>query len=146
MRVITGDKIILSGPPARHGVAIMSLRQGLEFETSITSDTRPLHKIILQLLDTFGAEIHLLRDPTRGGISTVLNEIAKYGPNGIEINEHAIHIEEEVAGACEMLGLDPYTLPMRACLSQSYMQMLPMHSCSNCNNGSMAQRQQSSEK
>lgn len=106
-RIITGDKIILSGPPARHGVAIMSLRQGLEFETSITSDTRPLHKIILQLLDTFGADIHLLRDPTRGGISTVLNEIAKHGSNGIEINEHAIHIEEEVAGACEMLGLDP---------------------------------------
>ncbi len=107
LRMSIGDKIILSGPPARHGVAIMSMRRGLEFETSITSDTRPLHRIINSLLDTFGSAIHLLRDPTRGGIASVLNEIAKAGSMGIEIDEHAFPIEEEVAGACEMLGLDP---------------------------------------
>ena len=71
-----GDKIILSGPLARHGITIMSHRQGLQFETTISSDTRPLNKIISALLNEFGEHIHLLRDPTRGGLATVLNEIA----------------------------------------------------------------------
>lgn len=102
-----GDKIILSGPLARHGITIMSHRQGLEFETTIGSDTRPLNKIICQLLDQFGEKIHLLRDPTRGGLATVLNEIAKDAKVGIDISEKNIPVEEEVYGACEMLGLDP---------------------------------------
>src|ERR1019366_597703 len=76
-RIKAGDKIILSGPLARHGITIMSHRQGLEFETTISSDTRPLHKIVIELLDKFGEQIHLLRDPTRGGLATILNEIAK---------------------------------------------------------------------
>ena len=101
------DKIILSGPLARHGITIMSHRQGLEFETSITSDTRPLHKIVFELLDEFGEHIHLLRDPTRGGLATVLNEIAREAKLGVDISQKNIPVEEEVYGACEMLGLDP---------------------------------------
>ena len=102
-----GDKIVLSGPLARHGITIMSHRQGLQFETTITSDTRPLNKIVLELLDAFGEHIHLLRDPTRGGLATVLNEIAKDAKLGIDIAQKDIPVEEEVYGACEMLGLDP---------------------------------------
>ncbi len=102
-----GDKIILSGPLARHGITIMSHRQGLEFETTITSDTRPLNKIVSELLDNFGEHIHLLRDPTRGGLTTVLNEIAKDAVLGVNISQKNIPVEEEVYGACEMLGLDP---------------------------------------
>lgn len=103
----TGDRIILSGPLARHGITIMSHRQGLEFETTITSDTRPLHLIVLELIGQFGNHIHLLRDPTRGGLATVLNEIAGGIKSGIDILQKNIPVEEEVYGACEMLGLDP---------------------------------------
>jgi hydrogenase expression/formation protein HypE len=102
-----GDKIILSGPLARHGITIMSHRNGIEFETTTTSDTRPLNKIVMELLDEFGAQIHFMRDPTRGGLATVLNEIAKDAQLGINILQKNIPVEEEVYGACEMLGLDP---------------------------------------
>lgn len=102
-----GDKIILSGPLARHGITIMSHRQGLQFETTISSDTRPLNKIVIELIDQFGEDIHLLRDPTRGGLATVLNEIAKDCKLGVDISQKMIPVEEEVYGACEMLGLDP---------------------------------------
>ncbi len=102
-----GDKIILSGPLARHGITIMSHRQGLQFETTISSDTRPLNKIIIELLNEFGEDIHLFRDPTRGGLATVLNEIARDAKLGIDILQKDIPVEEEVYGACEMLGLDP---------------------------------------
>lgn len=102
-----GDKIILSGPLARHGISVMSQRQGLQFETTITSDTRPLDKIVLKLLDEFGDHIHLLRDPTRGGLATVLNEIAQDAKLGVDISQKDIPVEEQVYGACEMLGLDP---------------------------------------
>lgn len=105
--VKAGDKIILSGPLARHGITIMSHRQGLQFETTISSDTRPLNKIVLALLNEFGEHIHLLRDPTRGGLATVLNEIAGDAKLGIDISQKNIPVEEEVYGACEMLGLDP---------------------------------------
>lgn len=102
-----GDKIILSGPLARHGIAIMSNRQGLQFETTIKSDTRPLNKIVWHLLDTFGEKIHFLRDPTRGGLATTLNEITSDTKLGIDILQKDIPVEEEVNSACEMLGLDP---------------------------------------
>jgi len=105
--VKAGDTIILSGPLARHGITIMSHRQGLEFETSITTDSRPLNKIVIELLDVFGESIHFIRDPTRGGLATVLNEIARDAELGININQRNIPVEEEVYGACEMLGLDP---------------------------------------
>ena len=102
-----GDKIILSGPLARHGITIMSHRQGLQFETTISSDTRALNKIVINLIEEFGEHIHLLRDPTRGGLATVLNEIAQDAKLGIDISQKNIPVEEEVYGACEMLGLDP---------------------------------------
>jgi hydrogenase expression/formation protein HypE len=102
-----GDKIVLSGPLARHGITIMSHRQGLQFQTTISSDTRPLNDVVLQLIEEFGDHIHLLRDPTRGGLATVLNEIAKDSNLGIDISQKDIPVEEEVYGACEMLGLDP---------------------------------------
>lgn len=102
-----GDKIILSNQVATHGVAIMSKREGLDFETDIVSDTVNLNFTVKKLLDEFGEGIHLFRDPTRGGVATVLNEIARDCNLGIEIRQLDIPIDEQVAGACEMLGLDP---------------------------------------
>lgn len=105
--VKTGDKIIISGHIATHGIAIMSVREGLEFETSIESDTQNLNFVIKELLDEFGNDIHLLRDPTRGGVATVLNEIARDAKLGCDILQSQIPVLEEVEGACELLGLDP---------------------------------------
>lgn len=102
-----GDSIIISGNIAAHGIAVMSRREGLTFETSITSDTCCLKYKVEKLLDTFGNGIHFLRDATRGGVASVLNEVAKDGDMGIEIRQKDIPVEEEVDGACEMLGLDP---------------------------------------
>lgn len=102
-----GDKIIVSDQLATHGIAIMSVRRGLEFETSIESDTRPLNHIVKKLLDDFGPDIHLLRDPTRGGVATVLSEIARDTRLGIDIRHKDIPVDEQVYGACEILGLDP---------------------------------------
>ncbi|MHA6249641.1 hydrogenase expression/formation protein HypE [Pontibacter sp. CAU 1760] len=102
-----GDKIILSGQAACHGMAIMSVREGLLFETELKSDTRNLAPAIFKLLDVFGDGIHFLRDPTRGGIATVLNELALESGYGIDLIQTAISVNERVEGACEMLGLDP---------------------------------------
>lgn len=106
-RIKPGDKVILSGPLAEHGVAIMSKRKGLEFESAIVSDTRPLHNITQKLVDVFGKKLHLFRDPTRGGVAAVLHEIALRNKLGVEIEESSLPVHPEVAGACEMLGLDP---------------------------------------
>lgn len=106
-RLQSGDAIIINGPIAVHGIAIMSKRNGLEFETDIVSDTCPLHNAVGLLLDNFGASIHFLRDATRGGLASVLNEIAKDGHIGVAIEQKPIPLDEQVAGACEMLGLDP---------------------------------------
>ncbi|WP_305953231.1 hydrogenase expression/formation protein HypE [Emticicia oligotrophica] len=106
-KVQAGDKIIVSGNIATHGIAIMSVREGLEFETSIESDTANLNHTVKELLDTFGSDIHLFRDPTRGGVATVLNEIARDTKLGINIIQKNIPVIEEVYGACELLGLDP---------------------------------------
>lgn len=102
-----GDKIILSGNMATHGIAIMSVRKGLEFETSIESDTACLNHTIEKLLDQFGTGIKFLRDPTRGGIASVLNEVAELTSLGFELDQQNIPVDEQVDGACEMLGLDP---------------------------------------
>jgi hydrogenase expression/formation protein HypE len=106
-RVKPGDKIIVSGNIATHGIAIMSVREGLEFETTIESDTCNLNHTVLALLDEFGEQVHLLRDPTRGGVASVLNEVARDAKLGVEIHQKAIPVIEEVYGACELLGLDP---------------------------------------
>ncbi|AEI51952.1 hydrogenase expression/formation protein HypE [Runella slithyformis] len=102
-----GDKIILSNNIATHGVAIMSVREGLDFETDIVSDTVNLNEAVKHILDEFGAHIHLLRDPTRGGVATVLNEIARDSHLGINLWQRNIPVLDDVAGACELLGLDP---------------------------------------
>ncbi len=107
LNVRAGDKIIVSGNVATHGVAIMSVREGLVFETNLESDTCNLSPAVINLLDLFGEDIHFLRDPTRGGVATVLNELAKDSGLGIDLLQNAIPLNEQVEGACEMLGLDP---------------------------------------
>lgn len=105
--VKAGDKIIVSGNVATHGIAIMSVREGLVFETELQSDTTNLSAIVKTLLDEFGEDIHFMRDPTRGGVATVLNELAKDCGLGMDLTQNAIPLSEQVEGACEMLGLDP---------------------------------------
>lgn len=106
-RIQAGDKIILSNTIASHGMCIMSVRKGLEFDAAIVSDTRPLNHTVTKVLDQFGESIHFLRDPTRGGVASVLNEIAADAKVGIEIFQKQIPITETVASACEILGIDP---------------------------------------
>lgn len=101
-----GDRVLLNGTIGDHGITILSQREGLEFETAIASDTAALHILVADMLRASSA-IHCLRDPTRGGLSSSLNEIAAQSGVGIELEERAIPIREEVQGACEMLGLDP---------------------------------------
>jgi hydrogenase expression/formation protein HypE len=101
-----GDAIILSGKIAEHGIAIMSARAGLEFETTIERDSAPLNDLIYTVLKRT-INIHVMRDPTRGGIASALNEIAQSSGKGIHIWENKIPVSEEVKGACEILGLDP---------------------------------------
>jgi hydrogenase expression/formation protein HypE len=106
-RARPGDVVILSGPIGLHGVAIMSVREGLEFEVEIESDTQPLAALV-QALVTAAPDVHVLRDPTRGGLASALNEIAAASGIGIAIDEHAVPIPGPVQAACEFLGLDPY--------------------------------------
>ncbi len=101
-----GDEILLSGDVGRHGMAIMSVRAGLEFETAIESDCAPLTAPVRALLDA-GVELHCLRDLTRGGLASALNELARSSRTQMEADEAAIPVTEEVRGACEILGLDP---------------------------------------
>ena len=106
-RVKAGDAILVSGPIAAHGMAILSQREGLEFESEIQSDTTCLNHLVRELLDHFGDAIHLLRDPTRGGLSGVCSEIAGDCRLGIALRESDIPLDKQVAAACEILGLDP---------------------------------------
>ena len=101
-----GDKIIVSGNIGVHGIAIMSVREGLEFETKIESDCAPLNGLVHTMF-TASTRIHVLRDPTRGGVASALNEIAESANVGMLIHEDRIPIDESVSGACEILGFDP---------------------------------------
>lgn len=101
-----GDSILLSGDVGRHGIAIMSVREGLEFESTIASDCAPLANPVLALLKA-GIQIHCLRDLTRGGLSSALNEIANASHTQIQIEETAVPVSAPVRGACEILGFDP---------------------------------------
>ena len=101
-----GDVVLLSGTIGDHGMAIMSVREGLAFESQIKSDTAPLHGLVAAMLEVC-PDIRMLRDPTRGGVATSLNEIAGLADCGIEIDELAVPVHDQVAGACEILGLDP---------------------------------------
>lgn len=104
--VRSGDSIIINGDIGRHGIAIMAVREGLEFETSIESDSAPLSGTVMKLIDA-GIEIHCMRDLTRGGLSSALVEIAQSAKLGINIVEKDIPVREDVKGACEILGFDP---------------------------------------
>ncbi len=106
-RARPGDVVIVSGEIAVHGVAILSVREGLKFETTLETDSAPLNGLVEALLAAAGEKVHVLRDPTRGGVATTLNEIAAQGRVGIRLDESAIPVGEEVRGACEILGLDP---------------------------------------
>lgn len=101
-----GDAIIVSGFLGDHGIAILAEREGLQFETRVNSDSAPLHTLVAHLLNAT-QEVRCLRDPTRGGLSSTLNEIAASSRVGMELDETAIPVREDVRGACEMLGLDP---------------------------------------
>ena len=105
-RVQPGDAVLLSGDVGRHGVTILSVRQGLEFESTIESDCASLASLVAAMLDA-DPDIHCLRDLTRGGLASALNEIALDGGIGIVVDEQAIPVNPAVAGACELLGLDP---------------------------------------
>lgn len=100
------DIVLLNGDIGRHGIAIMAVREGLEFETTIESDSAPLADLVGELLAA-GLEIHCMRDLTRGGLASALNEIAAAAKVGIEIDETLIPVSEDVQGACEILGFDP---------------------------------------
>jgi hydrogenase expression/formation protein HypE len=105
-RVVPGDVVLLSGDVGRHGMAIMSVREGLQFESAIKSDCAPLAAPVLALLEA-GIEIHCLRDLTRGGLASTLNEIAALAGVQVDIEESAVPVRDDVRGACEILGLDP---------------------------------------
>jgi hydrogenase expression/formation protein HypE len=106
-RAQPGDKILINGPIAMHGMAVMSVREGLEFETALQSDAASLHNLVARILAAGGDAIHVLRDPTRGGVASALNEIASQAHRGIQLWEVSIPVGEAVRGACEILGLDP---------------------------------------
>ena len=101
-----GDVVLISGDIGRHGIAVLSAREGLLLEGPIESDCAPLHEMVRSLVEA-GIELHCLRDPTRGGLTSVLNEIAMDGCVDIEIDERAVPVGDVVRGACELFGLDP---------------------------------------
>ena len=106
-RARPGDRVILSGSIGDHGVAVMSKRSNLGFETELLSDSAALHGLVAQMVAVAGPSLRLLRDPTRGGLAATLNELAQQSRCGFLIEEAAIPVRPEVAAACELLGLDP---------------------------------------
>ncbi len=102
-----GDVIIVNGTIGDHGMAIMSVREGLEFESAIKSDTAALNHLVTALLDG-GVEVRAMRDPTRGGLAATLNEIAVAAGVGVVVDERTLPVDRAVAAACEMLGMDPF--------------------------------------
>lgn len=101
-----GDVVIVSGPIGQHGVAVMSVRDGLEFGSPVVSDTASVHGLVAALLDD-GLDVHVLRDPTRGGVAAALNEIAAASSLGIVLDDEAVPMQPAVRSACALLGLDP---------------------------------------
>ncbi|MBK9178576.1 MAG: hydrogenase expression/formation protein HypE [Acidimicrobiales bacterium] len=108
-RARPGDAVIVSGSIGRHGIAVLSVREGLEFGTVVESDTAPLHGLVAAMLAA-APGVHVLRDPTRGGLAATLNEIAASSAVGVEIAERAVPVPPEVRAACGFLGLDPYAV------------------------------------
>ncbi|WP_020139551.1 hydrogenase expression/formation protein HypE [Streptomyces sp. 351MFTsu5.1] len=110
-----GDAVLLSGPIGLHGTTVLSTREGLGFEGDIASDSRPLHRLV-GALTPLGAAVHVLRDPTRGGLAAALNEIARDSSVAVEIEESAVPVPGPVAAACDLLGLDPLVVANEGCL------------------------------
>lgn len=106
-RARPGDVVLVSGSVATHGIAIMSQREGLEFETELESDSAALHTLAGALVEGLGERLHVMRDPTRGGVASAVCEIAQSARVGVRLDEAALPVMEEVRGACEILGLDP---------------------------------------
>jgi hydrogenase expression/formation protein HypE len=121
-RARAGDVVIVSGPIGRHGMAIMSAREGLAFETTITSDSACLVDLV-ERLRAADVDVHVLRDPTRGGVASALNEIAVAARVGIEIEEHVLPVPDNVRAACEVLGLDPLYVANEGVL----LALVPIH-------------------
>jgi hydrogenase expression/formation protein HypE len=111
-----GDVVLLSGPIGCHGVTVLSAREGLGFDTDIGSDSRPLHRLVEAMVAAGGTAVHALRDPTRGGVASALNEIARDSHIGVEVCERALPVPGPVQAACELLGLDPAHIANEGCL------------------------------
>ncbi|SFE27702.1 hydrogenase expression/formation protein HypE [Streptomyces mirabilis] len=110
-----GDAVLLSGPIGLHGTTVLSTRENLGFDGDITSDSRPLHRLV-RALAPLGDAVHVLRDPSRGGLAAALNEIARDSSAAVEIEENAVPVPEAVASACDLLGLDPLVVANEGCL------------------------------
>jgi hydrogenase expression/formation protein HypE len=106
-RARPGDVVLISGEIAVHGVAILSVREGLEFDTALESDSAALHDLVAELMERVGDAVHVLRDPTRGGVAAVAHEIAGQAGVGVRLREASLPLSDAVRGACEILGLDP---------------------------------------
>lgn len=106
-RAVPGDKVILSGTIGDHGIAVMSVRESLAFETTIESDCAPLHGLVQSIVDDRGA-VHVLRDPTRGGLAATLNEIARQSRVSVVIEDRRVPLKPQVQSACDLLGFDPW--------------------------------------
>lgn len=113
---LPGDTLLLSGPIGCHGTTVLSAREGLGFDTDIASDTQPLHRLVEAMMDAGGNAVHALRDPTRGGLASALNEIARDSRVGVEVEERALPVPAAVQAACELLGLDPAQVANEGCL------------------------------
>jgi hydrogenase expression/formation protein HypE len=111
-----GDAVLLSAPIGAHGITVLSVREGLGFESEVASDTRPLHRLVRAIVHAGGGAVHTLRDPTRGGLASALNEIAQASRVGVDLDDPAIPVSPPVAAACEMLGLDPLHVANEGCL------------------------------
>ncbi|MBC9715929.1 hydrogenase expression/formation protein HypE [Streptomyces sp. TRM66268-LWL] len=114
-RARAGDAVLLSGPIGLHGTAVLSTREGLGFATDLASDSRPLHRLV-KALAPCGGDLHVLRDPTRGGVAATLNEIAQASAVTVEIEERSLPVPPAVASACDLLGLDPLIVANEGCL------------------------------
>jgi hydrogenase expression/formation protein HypE len=114
------DVVLISGPIGLHGAAVLGVREGLgfggELDGDIGSDTRPLHDLVAAMLEAGGADVHALRDPTRGGLAGALNELAETSEVGVELDEGAIPVPKPVAAACDLFGLDPLHVAGEGCL------------------------------
>ncbi|NJP88721.1 hydrogenase expression/formation protein HypE [Nonomuraea sp. FMUSA5-5] len=111
-----GDAVLLSGPIGLHGVTVLSTREGLGFDSELTSDSRPLHRLTAAMIAAGSCGVHALRDPTRGGLASALNELAAASGVGVELEEPAVPVPAQVAAACELLGLDPLHVANEGCL------------------------------